>query len=96
MFAASLYHVNGPIRLIEPLSSVGSESLPSVNAVDDLVGAAEIRIMLGNVSRQRVNVVTNHKNFPDPVANLIMGKVWRRSDVEAWIKKHRPDLTDGE
>jgi prophage regulatory protein len=96
MLALSLYHVNGSVRLIPPLSYVGLEPLPSVNAVDDLVGAAEIRIMLGNVSRQRVNVVTNHKNFPDPVANLIMGKVWRRSDVEAWIKKHRPDLADEE
>ncbi|MFC4104759.1 hypothetical protein [Micromonospora zhanjiangensis] len=65
--------------------------------MEDLVGAAEIRIMLGNVSRQRVNVVTNNKNFPDPVVTLIMGKVWRRSDVEKWIRQHRPDLaTDGE
>ncbi|MGC4804382.1 hypothetical protein [Micromonospora sp. DT233] len=58
----------------------------------DLVGAAEIRVMLGNVSRQRVSVVTNSKSFPDPYQELTMGKVWRRTDVEKWIKEHRPEL----
>nr|WP_239093080.1 hypothetical protein [Micromonospora andamanensis] len=48
--------------------------------------------MLGGVSRQRVNVVTTSKGFPDPYQTLIMGKVWRRSDVEAWIRAHRPQL----
>ncbi|MET8908730.1 hypothetical protein [Micromonospora sp. NPDC004551] len=56
----------------------------------DLVGAAEIRDMLGGISRQRVNVITNAKGFPDPVAVLQMGKVWRKRDVERWIAEHRP------
>ncbi|WDZ84525.1 hypothetical protein [Micromonospora cathayae] len=55
----------------------------------DLVGVAEIRDMLGGVSRQRANVITNAKGFPDPVATLRMGKVWRRQDVEQWIAEHR-------
>ncbi|MFI6327049.1 hypothetical protein ACIBBG_01985 [Micromonospora chersina] len=55
----------------------------------DLVGAAEIRDMLGGISRQRVNVITNAKGFPDPIAVLQMGKVWRRRDVERWIAEHR-------
>ncbi|WP_349337781.1 hypothetical protein [Plantactinospora sp. B6F1] len=59
----------------------------------DLVGVAEIRAMLGGVSRQRANVITNSKGFPDPVAKLIMGKVWRRRDVARWIAEHRPDLS---
>ncbi|MDW5327359.1 hypothetical protein [Plantactinospora sp. KLBMP9567] len=54
---------------------------------------AEIREMLGGISRQRVNVITNAKGFPDPVARLAMGKVWRRRDVARWIAEHRPDLT---
>ncbi|MFE9690074.1 hypothetical protein [Micromonospora sp. NPDC005806] len=58
----------------------------------ELVGAAEIRLMLGGVSRQRVNVITNSKGFPDPYTTLIMGKVWVRADVEAWIATHRPEL----
>ncbi|MET8837581.1 hypothetical protein ABZV78_27210 [Micromonospora sp. NPDC004540] len=56
----------------------------------DLVGAAEIRDMLGGISRQRVNVITNAKGFPDPIAVLQMGKVWRKRDVERWIAEHRP------
>jgi hypothetical protein len=47
--------------------------------------------MLGGVSRQRANVITNSKGFPDPVAKLTMGKVWRRRDVARWIAEHRPE-----
>ena len=65
--------------------------LSTVNPVD-LVGVAEIRDMLGGVSRQRASVIANQRNFPEPIAVLAMGKVWRRSDVEAWIRQHRPDL----
>ncbi|TDB78703.1 hypothetical protein [Micromonospora sp. KC721] len=61
----------------------------------ELVGVAEIRVMLGNVSRQRASVVANQRNFPEPIAVLAMGKVWLRSDVEAWIREHRPELTAG-
>ncbi|MEV6799215.1 hypothetical protein AB0M91_12845 [Micromonospora rifamycinica] len=58
----------------------------------DLVGVSEIRTMLGNVSRQRASVIANQRNFPEPVAVLAMGKVWRKADVEAWIREHRPEL----
>ncbi|MEH0936487.1 hypothetical protein [Micromonospora psammae] len=52
---------------------------------------SEIREMLGGVSRQRASVIANQRNFPEPIAVLAMGKVWRKSDVEKWIKQHRPD-----
>ncbi len=61
----------------------------------ELVGAHEIRVMLGGISKQRVYVITSHRNFPDPVADLMQGKVWRKADVEAWIREHRPELTTG-
>ena len=48
--------------------------------------------MLGGMSRQRVNVIANTKGFPDPVFVLRMGKAWAKSDVEAWIREHRPEL----
>lgn len=57
---------------------------------------AEIRAMLGGISRQRVNVITNTKGFPDPIATLAMGKVWRKQDVERWIAEHRPQPTNEE
>jgi predicted DNA-binding transcriptional regulator AlpA len=47
---------------------------------------------LGGISRQRVYAITSHRSFPAPIAELQQGKVWRASDVEKWIAKHRPEL----
>jgi predicted DNA-binding transcriptional regulator AlpA len=58
-----------------------------------LVGAAEIRAMLG-VSKQRVYQITTKKGFPDPVAVLAMGKVWLAEDVEKWIARNRQAIDD--
>jgi prophage regulatory protein len=55
-----------------------------------LMGAHEIRVRLGGISRQRVYALTRHPAFPAPVANLEAGKVWLAADVEAWIKERRP------
>ena len=57
----------------------------------DLVGTGEIRQMLGGLSKQRVHVITRRRDFPAPIAELIQGPVWRRSDVEAWIRENRPN-----
>ncbi|MBM0236090.1 hypothetical protein JNW88_01270 [Micromonospora sp. ATA32] len=57
-----------------------------------LMGAHEIRMRLGGISRQRVYAITSHRSFPEPIAELQQGKVWRASDVEKWIAKHRPEL----
>ena len=59
--------------------------------VPELVGAGEVRAMLG-VSKQRASQITRSKSFPDPVQTLIQGPIWLRSDVEEWIRKHRPHL----
>jgi len=61
-----------------------------------LVGAHEIREMLGGISKQRVYQITGRRGFPLPVAELAQGKVWNRADVEAWIREHRPELADRE
>ncbi|MEV0900702.1 AlpA family phage regulatory protein [Actinoplanes sp. NPDC049802] len=54
-----------------------------------LMGAHDIRVRLGNLSRQRVYQITNKTNFPKPVAVLEAGKIWLADDVEAWIAEHR-------
>ena len=54
-----------------------------------LMGTAEIRIRFGGVSSQRVDVITKKPHFPAPVATLIMGRVWHRNDIEAWMREHR-------
>ena len=57
---------------------------------DDLVGAAEIARLLGDLSRQRVQQLVRTDGFPEPVARLDMGKVWWRADVERWAETNRP------
>ncbi len=52
--------------------------------------------MLGGVSKQRAYQITSRPDFPRPIAELAQGKVWRASDVERWIRSHRPDLIDTE
>ena len=55
-----------------------------------LVGAHEIRVRLGGVSRQRTYQITSRSDFPAPIADLMQGKVWLADDVEAWMSTHRP------
>lgn len=54
---------------------------------DDLMGAREIETALG-VSRQRVQQLVKHPDFPAPVARLAMGSLWNRPDFEAWAQRH--------
>lgn len=51
-----------------------------------VVGTHEIAELLG-VTRSRVNQMARERGFPKPLGVLRMGKVWRRSDIEGWIRK---------
>lgn len=55
--------------------------------VPQVVGFAELIDMLG-VSKTRVAQLLGSPDFPSPVAQLRMGKVWSYADVAAWCKKH--------
>lgn len=51
----------------------------------DLVGVAEIAQMIG-VTRQRVHELSRADlEFPEPVAELSAGRIWRKTDVESWM-----------
>ena len=52
----------------------------------DLVSTVEIAAMLG-VSRQRLDQPTRTEGFPEPTAELAIGRVWERADVEAWARE---------
>jgi prophage regulatory protein len=52
----------------------------------DLVGAAEIAELL-SISRQRVDQLAAGDDFPEPIAVLAAGRVWKRADVEAWARR---------
>jgi FtsZ-interacting cell division protein YlmF len=58
----------------------------------DLVGVAEIAQTMG-VARQRVHELARaHLDFPEPVAELSAGRIWRKSDIEAWMaSRERPE-----
>jgi prophage regulatory protein len=53
--------------------------------VGDLVGVTEIGNLLG-VSRQRADQLTRLEGFPEPVAVLSAGRIWRLVDVEEWAR----------
>nr|WP_091614853.1 AlpA family phage regulatory protein [Micromonospora mirobrigensis] len=60
-----------------------------------LYGAGEIATRLG-VSRQRTRQIIDRPDFPQPYDRLGMGAVWLKSEVEAWIREHRPHLAGDE
>ncbi len=51
----------------------------------DLVGLTEIAEMLG-VSPQRVDQLAATDAFPDPVAEIAAGRIWKRADIEKWAR----------
>jgi predicted DNA-binding transcriptional regulator AlpA len=56
------------------------------------MGAAEIQQRFGGISRQRVYQLSQRTDWPSPYDHLVQGRVWKRDDIEAWIRAHRPDL----
>lgn len=54
----------------------------------DLVSVTEIAEILG-VSRQRVNqLIDTYADFPTPEAELAIGRVWSREQIEEWDRTH--------
>jgi predicted DNA-binding transcriptional regulator AlpA len=52
---------------------------------DELVSVPEVAEMLG-VSRQRVHqIVRAYEDFPAPVAELALGRIWNREAVADWM-----------
>ena len=63
-------------------------SLHFLDMADELVSIVEVAEMLG-VSRQRVHqLLRAYDDFPAPTAELAVVRIWRRSDVIAWISSH--------
>lgn len=69
--------VNGLRRL------AGPSAMLSIEVVPDLVGVSEAATILG-WDRRRVSTYVSRGAFPEPVAALASGRVWRREDVEAF------------
>ena len=76
---------------LERLRRDAGTSTLTVEVVPKLVGVAEAAEIVG-WDKRRVFTYIARGAFPDPVAFLASGRVWRRSDVEAyargWRRRH--------
>lgn len=70
-----------------------SDNLRTVE--EEFVGTAEVAVMLG-LTRQRVQQLTRDADFPAPLQKISAGWIWRRSDVEQWMRDREPDVDDDE
>jgi hypothetical protein len=67
----------------DALLSVEVTALLSVEVTPDVVGVSEAATLLG-WDRRRVATYVRRGAFPEPIAALASGRVWRREDVEAF------------
>ena len=61
-----------------------------MSADTDLVGVQEVATRAGVAVATVHSWRRRHGDFPEPVARLASGPVWRWSDVEAWLAVPRP------
>lgn len=55
---------------------------------EDLVSMPEVAKILG-VSRQRVHqLAQKYEDFPEPEAELAVGRIWKRAVILEWAAKH--------
>jgi len=71
----------GCLRSLRRLA--GEEGLLLIELTPELVGVSEAAALLG-WDRRRVATYVGRGAFPEPVATLASGRVWRREDVEAF------------
>ncbi len=61
----------------------GDDALLWIEITPDVVGVSEAATILG-WDRRRVATYVRRGAFPQPIAALASGRVWRREDVEAF------------
>jgi predicted DNA-binding transcriptional regulator AlpA len=72
------------------VSAIGGATL-----TDEVMAAAEIANYLG-VTRQRVAVLVDRDDFPEPIAQLSVGRIWRASDVREWAARRSKRIQEDE
>jgi hypothetical protein len=63
----------------------GSDAVLTVEILPALAGVSEAAAILG-WDRRRVITYVDRGAFPEPLARLASGRVWRRDDVEAFAR----------
>ncbi len=65
--------------------AAGPDAVLTVEVWPALVGVAEAAALLG-WDRRRVITYVDRGSFPEPLARLASGRVWRREDVQAFAR----------
>jgi predicted DNA-binding transcriptional regulator AlpA len=73
------------VPLSRPAARIASTTMPP----DQLAQLAEVADILG-VSKRTAARAVERPGFPAPVDVLSTGRVWQRSDVEAWGRENPP------
>jgi predicted DNA-binding transcriptional regulator AlpA len=60
----------------------------TIEVVPELVGVAEAAEILG-WDKRRIFTYISRSSFPEPVAMLASGRVWRRDDIEEYARGRR-------
>jgi predicted DNA-binding transcriptional regulator AlpA len=64
----------------------------TIEVLPELVGVSEAAEVLG-WDRRRVFTYISRGSFPEPVAMLASGRVWRRADIESYARRRRAPRT---
>jgi predicted DNA-binding transcriptional regulator AlpA len=70
------------------LRRIAGDRVLTVRETPGLVGVAEAASILG-WDKRRIFTYLSRGSFPDPVAALASGRVWLRSDIEAYSRSWR-------
>jgi predicted DNA-binding transcriptional regulator AlpA len=70
------------------LRRIAGADLLTVREIPSLVGVAEAASILG-WDKRRIFTYLSRGSFPQPVAALASGRVWLRSDIEAYSRSWR-------
>lgn len=72
--------------------AAGDDATLTIEVTPALVGVAEAAAVMG-WDKRRVITYVDRGSFPEPIARLASGRVWRREDVEAFARAWRRKQT---
>jgi hypothetical protein len=75
-------------RCLDDLRAAAGDAVLTVEVEPELVGVAEAAELLG-WDKRRIFTYLGRGSFPEPVAALASGRVWRRRDVEEFARTRR-------
>jgi uncharacterized protein YuzE len=81
------------VEILDASRVLGSAALREDMVTDELVGVAEAAKLCGVRKPNFIRDFARRQSFPLPVAELASGRIWRRSDIAAFLASSRTDTT---